>query len=230
MNKISPNFRNTTIEVRPLGANLVSGVNGFLESLHQHNGFIALPLMSSANHLEAMLLIPESQMKDLIIPPNLINRGITALNDHWHGRNTDELIFRSVKVNPRGDLDDKTELVTFSRKAFLTVLSDAKNLKLIKDKLGDLRYSPENVFEAYKQVQVRHANREPQGSSPVPMLQQTVTPVVAPPVPVSPPTPADVPIGTGRPNDNPGDSDRRGLLEIGVSLEQAFEHGTLITY
>ena len=101
-----------------------------------------------------MLLIPESQMKDLIIPPKLINRGITALNDRWHGRNTDELIFRSIKVSPNGELGDKTELVTFPRKAFLTVLSDPKNLRIIESKLEDSRYSPGNVFKAYKKVQV----------------------------------------------------------------------------
>jgi hypothetical protein len=236
MNKISSDFRNTTIEVRPLGANLVLGANTFLEKLPQHKGFRTLPLMSNlGDRLEAMLLIPESQMKDLIIPPKLINRGITALNDRWHGRNTDELIFRSIKVSPSGDLGDKTELVTFSRKAFLTVLSDPKSLQLIESKLKDSKYSPENVFEAYKQVQVRHANREPQGSPPVPMQEPVarVVPfrqVVVSPAPVSPPTPADVvPIGTGRPNDNPGD-DRQGLLKIGVSLQEAFEHGALITY
>jgi hypothetical protein len=161
MNKISPNFTNTTVEGGPLGANLVLRANHFLENLAQYKGFRALPLMSnSAGRLGAMLLIPESQMKDLIIPPKLINRGITALNDRWHGRNTDELIFRSIKVSPNGELGDKTELVTFPRKAFLTVLSDPKSLKLIESKLKDSRYSPGNVFEAYKKVQILSAAQE----------------------------------------------------------------------
>jgi cytochrome c556 len=162
MNKISPNFTNTTVEGGPLGANLVSRANHFLENLPQYKGFRALPLMSnSAGRLEAMLLIPESQMKDLIIPPKLINRGITALNDRWHGRNTDELIFRSVQVTPNGDLGDKAELVTFPRKAFLTVLSNPRSLKLIeKTLLTDPRYSARNVFEAYKKVQVFSAAQE----------------------------------------------------------------------
>lgn len=161
MNKISPNFTNTTVEGGPLGANLVLRANHFLENLAQYKGFRALPLMlNSAGRLEAMLLIPESQMKDLIIPPKLINRGITALNDRWHGRNTDELIFRSVQVTPNGDLGDKAELVTFPRKAFLTVLSNPKSLKLIESKLKDSRYSPINVFEAYKKVQVFSAAQE----------------------------------------------------------------------
>ncbi|NBV98565.1 MAG: hypothetical protein EBR67_03520 [Proteobacteria bacterium] len=135
MNQISPNFTNTDLATGLLGANLVSRANSFLEKLPQHKGFRALPLISnSGDRLEAMLLIPESQMKDLTIPPNLINRGIAALDDRWHG-NTDELIFRSIKVNPDGNLSDRTDLVTFSRKALLTVLSDRENLQLIGSKL-----------------------------------------------------------------------------------------------
>lgn len=177
MKKIPPNFTNTTVEGVPLGANLVSRANHFLENLPPYKGFRALPLMSnSAGCLEAMLLIPESQMKDLIIPPKLINRAINALNDRWHGRNTDELIFRSVKVNPNGDLGDKTELVTFSRKALLTVLSDKKNLFLIKDKSIDARYSSRNVLEAYKKVQVLSAALSAtSGSSAAPIINDLTT-------------------------------------------------------
>jgi hypothetical protein len=177
MNKISPNFTNTTVEGGPLGANLVLRANHFLENLAQYKGFRALPLMSnSAGRLEAMLLIPESQMKDLQIPPKLINRGITALNDRWHGRNTDELIFRSIKVTPNGDLGDKAELVTFPRKAFLTVLSDPKSLKLIDSKLKDSKYSPRNVFEAYKKVQVLSAALSAtSGSSAAPIIKDLTT-------------------------------------------------------
>ena len=68
MNKISPNITNTTVEGGPLGANLVSRANRFLKNLPQYKGFRALPFISnSAGRLEAMLLIPESQMKDLLI-------------------------------------------------------------------------------------------------------------------------------------------------------------------
>lgn len=177
MNKISPNFTNTTVEGGPLGANLVSRANRFLENLPQYKGFRALPLMlNSAGRLEAMLLIPESQMKDLIIPPKLINRGITALNDRWHGRNTDELIFRSIKVTPHGDLGDKAELVTFPRKAFLTVLSDPKSLRLIESKLKDSRYFPRNVLEAYKKVQIFSAALSAaSGSSAAPIINDLTT-------------------------------------------------------
>jgi hypothetical protein len=308
MNKISPNFTNTTVEGGPLGADLVSRANHFLENLAEYKGFRALPLMSnSAGHLEAMLLIPESQMKDLIIPPKLINRGITALNDRWHGRNTDELIFRSIKVSPNGDLGDKSELVTFPRKAFLTVLSDPKSLKLIESKLKESRYSPGNVFEAYKKVQVLSAALSAtSGSSAAPIIKDLTTEQeglikkeqelivkeqevsqkerqlaeqerklqeqasqleqerqrltvleqqiqkqlsMTPPVggPTVSPVLLDLPvinpdvispevitnpqtIDTGRPNDNPDDTDRQRLLNVGVSDEKASEHAAFATY
>ncbi|MFZ4085537.1 MAG: hypothetical protein ACOYK1_08410 [Vampirovibrionia bacterium] len=177
MNKISPSFTNTTVEAGPLGADLVLRANNFLvKKLAPYKGFRALPLMSNPDRLEAMLLIPESQMKDLIIPPKLINRGITALNDRWHGRNTDELIFRSVQVTPNGDLGDKAELVTFPRKALLTVLSDKKSLKLIESKLNDPRYSAKNVFETYTKVQVLSATLSAaSGSSAAPIVNDLTT-------------------------------------------------------
>lgn len=154
MNNISPNFTNTTVDAKPLGANLISRTNRFLKNLKQFQDFRTLPLMSHpGDRVEAMLLIPKSQMKDLTIIPNILNRGIAAINDRWHGRDTDKLIFRSVKVDPNGNLGKKTELVVITRKALFTVLSNEENLQLINSKLKDSRYDPENVLNRYKQIQ-----------------------------------------------------------------------------
>jgi hypothetical protein len=232
MNQISLNFRNTNVSSVPLASSSVSQANSFLTRLFDisaYNGFVALPLMSNLGDLEAMLLIPASQSKDLIIPPNLINRGGTALKDRWCGDKKDELAFRSIKVKSNGNLGDQFELVSFSRKALLTVLSNPESLKLIQEKVDDRRYSAEKVLNAYMQVQYRAAqavNPPNLTVSPPPpaviLNHPDSLPIEVEPAPVEP---TDGQEDYGLVNDDPDGIDDPRLSPIGISAEKASGHG-----
>jgi len=173
MNKISANFTKTAVGSTPLAANSIANVNDFLESLPHHKGFRTLPLISAdAKKMEAMLLIPESQMKDLMLTPNLLQRSLNALHEQLQANSKNELTFRAVQVLANGSLGKPTELISFTRKALLTVLADPSSLKLIQTKLRNPKYSPENVLNAYKQT--RELKIEPQTQ---PIKQKSANPV-----------------------------------------------------
>lgn len=96
MNNISPDFTNTTVTIKPLEQKSVLHANQFLERLPGEGGFKVLPLISGSedNSIKAMLLIPESQWKDLTsIPPGYIDRALKGYDDLRH-QNTDKLTFR----------------------------------------------------------------------------------------------------------------------------------------
>ena len=153
MNKISANFIKTAVGITPLAANSISDINDFLKSLPDYKGFRTLPLISAdAKKIEAMLLIPGSQMQDLMLTPKLLQRGLDSLYEQLQANDKNELTFRAVQVLANGSLGKQTELISFTRKALLTVLADPSSLKLIQTKLKNPKYSPEKVLNAYKQT------------------------------------------------------------------------------